>query len=72
MPKTKENLDKVTQLRMTEEMYSQLDQLMTEEGRSMANLIRVLLSDAIYYRNIGMSRRLAKLFLSRLGIDDQA
>ena len=70
MPKTKENLTKVTQLRMTETMYDDLTDLAAEDGRTMANLIRVLLDDAIYYQKIGMSKRMAKLFLSKLGIDD--
>ena len=70
MPKTTENLSKVTQLRMTEEMYNQLAELGIEDGRSMANLIRVLLDEAIHYRKIGMTKRMAKLFLSKLGIDD--
>ncbi len=70
MPKTKKNFTRVTQLRMTEAMYDELTELAAEDGRPMANLIRVFLDDAIYYRKIGMSKRMAKLFLSKLGIDD--
>ena len=70
MPKTKQNLSKVTQLRVTESMYEVLERLSLDEDRPMANLIRVLLDEALYYRQIGMSKRLAKAMLAKLGINE--
>lgn len=70
MPKTAQNLEKVSQLRMTQEMYDDLNELALEDDRSMANMIRVLLDEAIYYRKLGMSKRLAKAFIARLGIQE--
>lgn len=69
MPKTKQNLSKVTQLRVTESLYEELERLSLDEDRPMANLIRVLLDEALYYRKIGMSKRLAKSMLAKLGIN---
>jgi len=70
MPKTKQNLSKVTQLRVTESLYEELERLSLDEDRPMANLIRVLLDEALYYRRIGMSKRLAKSMLAKLGINE--
>jgi hypothetical protein len=72
VPKTRENLNKVSQLRLTDEMYEQLQELATEEERPLAGMIRALLKEAIYYRKIGMNKRIGQLFLSKLGINDPA
>jgi len=70
MPKTKINLTKVSQLRMTEEMYGKLEDLAFEEGKSMASMIRELLAEVIEYREIGMSKQLARRILSKLGLEE--
>ena len=72
MPKTRENLIKVSQLRLTVEMHEQIQELAAEEGRPLAGMIRELLKEVIYYRKIGMSKQMAQLFLSKLGINDPA
>ena len=71
MPKTKKNLSKVSQLRMTEEMYTKLEQMALDDDRPIASMVRVLLDEAIYYRGIGMSKRMASRFMENIGIGDQ-
>ena len=60
MPKTRENLSKVSQIRLTEEMHQCLNSLAIEDSRPMANMIRVLLDEAIYYRKIGIDQTIGK------------
>jgi len=68
MPKTKQDLSKVSQLRISEKTYDEIEKLAIDDDRPMANMIRVLLDEALYYRRIGMSKTMAKNFLSKLGM----
>lgn len=70
MPKTRQNLEKVSQLRMTKEMYDELTQLANEDERHMANMVRILLKEAIFYRQIGMNKRKAKECLDKFDLQE--
>ena len=69
MPKTEQRLSKVTQLRLTESMYDELKRLSDDEDRHIANMVRVLLNEALYYRKIGMSKTFAKEVLAKRGVN---
>jgi len=67
MPKTRQNLSRVSQLRMSEDLYNSLEQLSLDEDRPMANMIRVLLAEAVHYRKIGMTKDLANRIINSVG-----
>lgn len=53
MPKTRQNLSEVSQLRMTKELYDKIEHAAVEDDRPMANMIRVLLTEALKNRKAG-------------------
>lgn len=69
-PAKKGKLSKINQIRLSDKIHQEVKELAQKHDRTMTSMIRVLLDEAIYYRKIGMSRQMAKLFLAKLGIDE--
>jgi len=67
MPKTRQKLSKVSQLRMSDDLYNSLQQLALDEDRPIASMIRVLLVEAVHYRKIGMTKDLASRIMNGIG-----
>ena len=63
-----QDFSKGVSTRLTEEMFLELKALAQEEQRPISNMVRVLLTEALEYRKLGINQNdLSKLAKSKKG-----